>query len=140
MPGDAGLSTERLRLDKWLWAARMFKTRALAAEAADQGRVAVNGTAAKPSREVRVGDRIDLRRGDGTMRLTVRALSRVRGPASQAQQLYAEDPASLAARLAQAEQARIAREPARAIPHGRPTKRDRRQLVAWDRWSAVAED
>ena len=140
MPLENQVDAARMRLDKWLWAARMFKTRALAAEAAEQGRVVVNGTPAKPSREVRVGDCVELRRQDGTLRLTVNALSKVRGPASQAQGLYTEDPASQARRLEQAEQARLAREPAHAMARGRPTKRDRRQLAAWDRWSAVAED
>lgn len=132
---------ERLRLDKWLWAARLFKTRTLAAEEIDKGRVEVNDQPAKPSRELRVGDRVSLRvAGSPTRVLQVLALSAVRGPASVAQTLYHETPASLAAREAWATQRRLAAEPAQAIEHGRPTKRDRRQLADWTRWSARSDE
>ncbi|WP_322470544.1 RNA-binding S4 domain-containing protein [Hydrogenophaga sp. SNF1] len=132
---------ERVRLDKWLWAARFFKTRALSAEAIDKGRVSVNGQAAKASREPRVGDTIEFRQGNEARVVTVKGLSAVRGPAPVAQQLYEETPASVARRLAAAEQRRLAPEPALSQPMGRPTKRDRRTLKDWgDRWSASLDD
>ena len=135
------MSTElRVRLDKWLWAARFFKTRALAAEEIGRGRVSVNGQVAKASRELRVGDRIVLRQGALERTVDLLALSSVRGPAPVAQALYAETPASLAARLAAAEARRLGAEPATTIEQGRPTKRDRRRLADWQRWSASADD
>lgn len=132
--------TERLRLDKWLWAARFFKTRGLAADEIDKGRLQVNGQVAKASRELRAGDVVGIRQGPVERTVVVRALSTVRGPAPQAQQLYEETPQSIAARLAAAEQRKTAAEPANAIEHGRPTKRDRRQLADWQRWSASADE
>ncbi|NIM40780.1 MAG: RNA-binding S4 domain-containing protein [Hydrogenophaga sp.] len=132
---------ERVRLDKWLWAARFFKTRALSAEAIDKGRVNVNGQAAKASREPRVGDTIEFRQGKDLRAVIVRGLSSVRGPAPVAQQLYEETPESVARRLASAEQRRLAPEPALSQTQGRPTKRDRRTLKDWgDRWSASLDD
>lgn len=139
-PAAAEPAAARVRLDKWLWAARMFKTRALAAEAAERGRIEVNGQAAKPSRELKCGDRVRLRRGPDERTVDVVALSVVRGPAPVAQSLYAETPESLAARLAAAEARRMVAEPAHSIEHGRPTKRDRRHLAHWQRWSASADD
>jgi ribosome-associated heat shock protein Hsp15 len=132
--------TERLRLDKWLWAARFFKTRGLATDEIDKGRLQVNGQVAKASRELRAGDLVGIRQGPVERTVVVRALSTVRGPAPQAQQLYEETPQSIAARLAAAEQRKTAAEPAKAIEHGRPTKRDRRQLADWQRWSASADE
>ena len=130
------LSEPRVRLDKWLWAARFFKTRSLAVEALLAGRVEVNGTAAKPARDVHVGDTLRVRRPPSECTVVVRALSQVRGPAAVAQALYEETPESLAAR----ERARQARadgvEPALARREGRPTGRDRRQIAQWQRWSA----
>jgi ribosome-associated heat shock protein Hsp15 len=134
------VSDEDVRLDKWLWAARLFKTRSLAAEAIERGRVTVNGQAAKPARALRPGDRLQLRQGPLQRELVVRGLSQVRGPAPQAQQLYEETPESLAARQRAAEQRRLGAEPALAIEQGRPTKRDRRRLADWQRWSASADD
>jgi ribosome-associated heat shock protein Hsp15 len=132
---------ERVRLDKWLWAARFYKTRALSAEAIDKGHVSLNGQSAKASREPRVGDTIALRQGNDTRTVVVRGLSAVRGAAPVAQQLYEETPASIAQRLAAAEQRRLAPEPALSQPMGRPTKRDRRSLSDWgDRWSASADE
>jgi ribosome-associated heat shock protein Hsp15 len=132
---------ERVRLDKWLWAARFFKTRALSAEAIDKGRVSVNGQAAKASREPRLGDTIEFRQGNDLRAVIVRALSAVRGPAPVAQRLYEETPESVARRLASAEQRRLAPEPALSQTQGRPTKRDRRTLKDWgDRWSASLDD
>jgi ribosome-associated heat shock protein Hsp15 len=131
---------DRLRLDKWLWAARFFKTRALAVEAINRGRVHVNGQDAKPARELKAGDRIELRQGFVQRTVEVLALSAARGPATAAQALYAETPDSVAAREKAAEQRRLAAEPAHSIEQGRPTKRDRRQLADWNRWSASLED
>jgi len=130
----------RVRLDKWLWAARLFKTRALAADEIAHGRVSVNGQAAKPSREVRPGDRIEVRQGSLTRTIDVRGLSAQRGPAAVAQLLYEETADSLEARRRAAEARRQGTEPALAIEQGRPTKRDRRQLGQWQRWSASLDD
>jgi ribosome-associated heat shock protein Hsp15 len=130
----------RVRLDKWLWAARFYKTRALAADEIGRGRVAVNGQAAKSSRELRVGDTLELRQGPVHRTVRVRGLSTARGPAPVAQALYEETPESIATRLRAAEQRRLGTEPASAIEQGRPTKRDRRQLADWQRWSASADD
>ena len=129
---------DSLRIDKWLWAARFYKTRSLAAEEIGKNRVQVNGQDAKASREVRVGDRVRLRQGPVEREVLVRGISAARGPAPVAQQLYEETPESLQARQAAAEQRRLAMEPAQALEQGRPTKRDRRQMdKAWDeRWSA----
>ncbi len=134
------MSEDRVRLDKWLWAARFYKTRSLAADEIGRGRISVNATPAKASRELHPGDRITLRQGPVLRVVEVLALSTVRGPASVAQALYVETADSIAARLAAAEQRRVAAEPAQAIEQGRPTKRNRRQLVDWQRWSASAED
>jgi ribosome-associated heat shock protein Hsp15 len=132
-----------MRLDKWLWAARFYKTRALAVEAIDKGRVQVNGQAAKRSRTLRVGDMVALRlgeRGEIASEVQVLGLSEHRGPAPVAQQLYAETPASVAAREAAARARMYQAEPAHAIEQGRPTKRDRRELVAWRRWSVSSDE
>lgn len=129
---------ETLRIDKWLWAARFYKTRSLAADEIGKGRVQVNGQTAKASREVRPGDRVRLRQGPVERELQVLAISAQRGPASVAQQLYAETPESVQTREAEARRRRLAAEPALSIGEGRPTKRDRRQIdKAWNqRWSA----
>lgn len=133
--------TERLRLDKWLWAARFYKTRSLAAEDIDKGRVQVNGQVAKASRELRAGDAVEIRQSGAPARtLHVLALSTLRGPASQAQQLYQETAESIACRQQHAEQRRQGIEPADSLSQGRPTKRDRRQLADWNRWSASVDD
>lgn len=138
---DREAPTERVRLDKWLWAARFFKTRALSAEAIDKGRVSLNGQVAKASREPRVGDTLEFRQGNEWRTVVVRGLSAVRGPAPVAQQLYEETAESLARRTAAAEQRRLAPEPALAQTQGRPTKRDRCTLSDWgDRWSASLDD
>jgi ribosome-associated heat shock protein Hsp15 len=129
---------DKLRIDKWLWAARFYKTRSLATDEINKGRIAVNDQVVKPAREVRVGDSVAMRREGLVRTVLVQALSEVRGPAPQAQMLYAETPDSLQAREAHAQQRRFAREPAQSIEHGRPTKRDRRSIdKGWDsRWSA----
>lgn len=151
-PAPAPPSGDKVRLDKWLWAARFFKTRSLAADDIDKGRVRVNGQVAKASREPRVGDEIEFKAGYTSRTVVVKALSAVRGPAPQAALLYEETAASMLARAQAAEQRRLAPEPAHAIAQGRPTKRDRRQLQDlrddepsaphdWnDRWSASLED
>ncbi|MBW8329451.1 MAG: RNA-binding S4 domain-containing protein [Thiobacillus sp.] len=118
---------DRMRLDKWLWAARFFKTRGLATEAIEHGRVKLNGARVKPAREVKPGDRLEVQLGDIGWILTVRALSMQRGPAPVAQALYEEDPASQARRQQQMSERKLAGNPAAAIK-GRPTKRDRRQI------------
>ena len=134
-------TNERVRLDKWLWAARFHKTRALAADEVQRGRVLVNGQPAKPAREVRPGDRIELRQGPVAREVDVLGVSAVRGPAPVAQLLYRETPDSVAARERAAEARRLAGgEPALAIEHGRPTKRDRRDLADWQRWSVSLDD
>jgi ribosome-associated heat shock protein Hsp15 len=125
-----------LRLDKWLWAARFYKTRSLATDEIGKGRVSVNTQSAKPSREVRIGDHIELRQGPLVRYVVVAGLSEARGPAPVAQALYAETQASIAAREKAALERRESPEPALAIDQGRPTKRDRRQLSDWNRWSA----
>jgi ribosome-associated heat shock protein Hsp15 len=140
---------DKLRIDKWLWAARFYKTRSLAAEEIGKGRVHVNEQEAKPAREVKVGDSVALRQGPVTRTLIVRGISGQRGPAPVAQQLYEETLESMALREAAAEQRRLNNDPAAAHDHGRPTKRDRRDIDkandkargnAWNsRWSASAD-
>ena len=130
---------DEVRLDKWLWAARFYKTRSLAVEEIAKGRVQVNGQPVKPARSLRVADTVEMRR-DGIVRtVVVRGLSGVRGPAPVAQQLYEETPDSIAEREKRLEQRRFSAEPSQTIEQGRPTKRDRRKLADWNRWSATAE-
>lgn len=119
--------TEKLRIDKWLWASRFFKTRSLAAQAVEGGKVKLNGQRVKPAKELHVGDALDIHIGDYVWQVTVRALSARRGPAEVARRLYEETEESQARRLAQAATRRVENEPAADI-HGRPTKRDRRML------------
>jgi ribosome-associated heat shock protein Hsp15 len=119
--------SDKMRLDKWLWAARFFKTRSLATQAIEHGRVKLNGERVKPAHDVRPGDRLDIRLGEVDWALTVRGLSMQRGPAPVAQRLYEEDPASHARRQQQASERKLAVSPAAEIK-GRPTKRDRRQI------------
>jgi ribosome-associated heat shock protein Hsp15 len=139
------MQMDKLRIDKWLWSARFYKTRTLAAEEIGKGRVEVNGQQVKPAREVKVGDQVSVRREAVTRTVIVKGLSGVRGPAPVAQQLYEETPESTAAREAAAQQRRYSPEPALSIEHGRPTKRGRRELDqaqgGWgDRWSASVDD
>lgn len=137
---------ETMRLDKWLWCARFYKTRSLAVHEIDKGRVLVNGASAKPSRELRPGDTLALRQGVVARTVVVRALSGMRGSAPVAQLLYEETAESLLARTQAAETRRLAPEPADALRQGRPTKRDRRTLddarkQGWgDRWSASLDN
>ncbi len=128
-----------MRLDKWLWAARFYKTRSLASEEIGKGRVQVNGAVAKASREVKPGDELILRHQSLPRTVRVLGLSAQRGPAVQAQMLYEETAESLALAQQFREQRRLAPEPALGITEGRPTKRQRRDLdrVDWDaRWRA----
>ena len=117
-----------VRMDKWLWAARFFKTRALASRACDLGRISSNGIPAKPSREVRVGDQLQVKNDSGDFQVEVLLLSEMRGPAAVAQTLYRETDESRALRLKMAEERK-------AMPHfedsreGKPSKRDRRDLA-----------
>jgi ribosome-associated heat shock protein Hsp15 len=135
---------EKLRIDKWLWAARFYKTRTLASEEIGKGRVDVNAAQAKPAREVKVGDTVTLRQHAVTRTVVVMGLSASRGPAPVAQQLYEETPDSVKARQQASEQRKYAPEPALSIEHGRPTKRGRRELEdaqRWgDRWSASIDE
>lgn len=135
--------TEKLRIDKWLWAARFYKTRSLATDEINKGRVRVNDLEVKPAKDVKIGDTVALRQGPVTRVLVIRAISDKRGGAPQAQLLYEETEASLNLRVQLTEQRRL--EPASSLEHGRPTKRDRRSIdkvntTSWgSRWSASAD-
>lgn len=118
---------ETIRFDKWLWAARFFKTRSLASEAVERGQVRIDDQRIKPARIARVGDRVVIQRGEERIEFVVRALSGVRGPAPVAQQLYNETPESRARREQASVQRRLSRDPA-AMIKGRPSKRDARAL------------
>jgi ribosome-associated heat shock protein Hsp15 len=119
--------TGSVRLDKWLWAARFYKTRSLATAAISAGDVRVARERVKPARDVKAGDELQVRRGDDVMDIVVRELSSARGPAPVAQRLYEETEASRQRRARAAERRALAREPALDIK-GRPTKRDAREL------------
>ncbi|MBC9904403.1 RNA-binding S4 domain-containing protein [Achromobacter xylosoxidans] len=119
---------DKIRLDKWLWAARFYKTRSLAVQEIGKGRVLVNDQPAKPAREVAPGDLVTVRKEDPALHVRVMAISGVRGPAPVARQLYEETPESAAARERAAEMRRLAPEPTLGIEAGRPTKRDRRLI------------
>lgn len=137
------LHVDKLRVDKWLWAARFYKTRSLATEEIDKGRVRINDLEAKPAREVKPGDTVTLRQGPVTRTLVVRGISDKRGGAPEAQLLYEETEASMTLRAQLTEQRRL--EPASTQEHGRPTKRDRRNIdkannTSWgNRWSASTD-
>jgi len=117
-----------IRIDKWLWAARFFKTRALASRSCDLGRVQSNGIEAKPSREVRVGDRLHIVNEGGIFEVNVKGLSAMRGPAAVAQALYEETTESREARQRLAIQKK-ALDLISPLPEGRPSKRDRRRII-----------
>jgi ribosome-associated heat shock protein Hsp15 len=139
---------ETMRLDKWLWCARFYKTRSMAADEIAKGRVTVNNQPAKPARDLRCGDTVALRQGVVPRTVLVKGLSGARGPATLAQQLYEETPDSIAAREKAAELRRLAPEPAASLHEGRPTKRDRREIdkvsqrgAGWGRrWSASVDE
>lgn len=133
---------DKTRIDKWLWAARFFKTRSLATEAVNRGHVQIDQQAIKPARDVRLGDELTIWLARVPRTVVVMGISEHRGPAPVAQQLYAETPESVEKRTKAAEQRRLSPEPALAMEHGRPTKRDRRDLdKTWgERWSASLDD
>jgi len=117
-----------IRIDKWLWAARFFKTRALASKACDLGRIRSNGVEAKPAREVRIGDLLQVRNEGGQFEIEVVQLSEIRGPAAVAQKLYRETDASKEARIKVAEERKAMLQYA-PVPERRPSKRDRRRII-----------
>jgi ribosome-associated heat shock protein Hsp15 len=117
-----------MRIDKWLWAARFFKTRALASKACDLGRIRTRDIEAKPARDVHVGDMLHIRNEGGEFEVEVLALSEMRGPATVAQSLYRETDASKEARQKAAEERRAMKQFA-PIPERRPGKRDRRRII-----------
>lgn len=117
----------RIRIDKWLWAARFFKTRSLASDAVEGGKVQINGERVKPAKAVKVDDRVDIRIGAFSWQVTVLALSDRRGPAPEAQRLYVESEASRAGREETAARIRASR-PTNPLQKGRPTKKARREL------------
>lgn len=119
---------DRIRLDKWLWAARFYKTRSLAAQEIGKGRVQVNGQPAKPAREVSANDLVSIRKEDPPIEVRVCSVSGARGPAPVARLLYEETPESIQARERAAELRRLAPEPGQDLSAGRPTKRDRRLI------------
>ena len=121
------MSDENVRIDKWLWAARFFKTRTLASAAVDGGKVRLNGERAKPARNIKAGDVLDIDNGSTEWEVVVQAVSDKRGPAAVAQSLYGETEASIERRKLDTERRKYFREPS-AFIKGRPTKRDRRKL------------
>jgi ribosome-associated heat shock protein Hsp15 len=127
---------DTVRLDKWLWVARFYKTRSLAAHAVALGRVAVNDEPAKAARDVHAGARIAIQQMGYRQEVVVTAISSQRGSATVARALYIETDESVAARERARQQRRLALEPATTLAQGRPTKRDRRALADWQRWSA----
>ena len=126
-------SESSARLDKWLWAARFFKTRSQASDAVEGGKIEVNGEKPKRSRTVKPGDRIRIRLGPYEHRITVRAVAQKRGSAAIAAELFFEDPESLAARERLAEQHRLAAQLHGGEIRGRPSKKDRRDIERWKR-------
>jgi ribosome-associated heat shock protein Hsp15 len=119
-----------VRIDKWLWAARFFRTRAAAQQAVEGGKVKLNGERTKPAKELRVGDRLLIHAGVCEWEIAVERLSALRGSAAVARGLYAESETSREKRAAQAALRKFAADPGRER-HGRPTKRERRQLERW---------
>lgn len=119
---------DRVRMDAWLWAARFFKTRSLAKNACELGRILSHGQTAKPAREVHIGDRLRVTNDGGDFEIDVLGLSEIRGPASEAQKLYRETEASKEMRAKVAAERRAARE-FEILPPGRPSKRDRRRII-----------
>jgi ribosome-associated heat shock protein Hsp15 len=119
---------EKIRIDKWLWAARFFKTRSLATDEVNRGRVQIDQRDVKPSKEVQAGDTLTLWQGSVKRTVVVKGVSGQRGSAPMAQVLYEETVQSLEHRALAAERNRLSPEPAKSITHGRPTKRDRRDL------------
>lgn len=118
---------ERVRVDKWLWAARLFKTRSQAADAVSVGRVRINGQRSKPAREAHIGDLVEVSLADGRLEIVIRDLATQRGSAAVARQLFTETEESVERRERAVAQRRLAAEPAGSLK-GRPTKRDGRAL------------
>ncbi|MBS0354965.1 MAG: RNA-binding S4 domain-containing protein [Proteobacteria bacterium] len=118
---------DRVRLDKWLWAARFYKHRTLATEAVDGGKIQLNGLRVKPAKEVKIGDTVDIQLAETHFKVVVKGIADKRGSAPVAQGLYEETADSVAARENQKEQRQLAATPGADL-HGRPTKRDRRQM------------
>lgn len=118
---------DRVRLDKWLWAARFYKHRTLATEAVDGGKIQLNGIRVKPAKEVKIGDTVDIQLAETHFKVVVKGIADKRGSAPVAQGLYEETADSIAARQNQKEQRQLAATPGADL-HGRPTKRDRRQM------------
>lgn len=139
-------SLQRQRVDKWLWAARFFRTRALAVQAIERGRVRVAGQRIKPACEIAAGDLLKVQQGEALREVRVQQLGAQRGPAAVAQCMYQETEESVAARARELAARYLAPEPALALAHGRPTKRDRRALDAsrrgdgGARWPAAPEE
>jgi ribosome-associated heat shock protein Hsp15 len=119
---------QRLRIDKWLWAARFYKTRSLAAEAVDGGKVQVNGERVKPAKVLKAGDTLAIRNGHFAWQITVLALSERRGPATEASKLYSESDQSRREREEKSALLKIERQ-SNPFPGGRPTKKQRRQII-----------
>ena len=130
------IATNSVRLDKWLWVARFYKTRSLATDAVESGKIKLNGERPKPAKAVKIGDSLDVRSGPYTFAITVLGLSDKRGPAPVAQKLYAESAESLAARELLSQQLRADATTA-PLFRGRPTKKARRQIV---RFVAQSDD
>jgi ribosome-associated heat shock protein Hsp15 len=126
------MTGSNVRVDKWLWAARFFKTRALAARACELGRIKSNREPVKPAREVKVGDHLEITNDSGEFQIDVLAVSDIRGPAKVAQTLYRETEASRESRLRLAEE-RKALMSFTPAPQGRPSKRDRRKIIQFRR-------
>ena len=122
------MESEKVRIDKWLWSARFFKTRSIAVQNINKDRVQINDQNVKPAREVKIGDTILIKMPREYKTVVVKGLSQVRGPAPVAQQLYEETPESITERERRAELRRLAPEPAHQIRSGRPTKRQRREI------------
>ncbi len=133
---------DTVRIDKWLWAARFYKTRSLASDEIHKGRVQINGVDVKPARDLKVGDTVLIRHGIVARTVVVVALSDKRGPAPVAQALYDETSESLQLREQAQQQRRMGTEPALSLQHGRPGKHDRKAIEnAWNsRWSAGIDD
>jgi ribosome-associated heat shock protein Hsp15 len=127
--------TEKIRIDKWLWAARLFKTRGLAVEAVNGGKVHLNGQRAKPSHRIRIGDNLTIRRGQFEYEITIEGLSKQRRSASEASLLYQENEESKLKRQALAAKLREERKHLGSTSQGRPSKRERRQIVHFTRKS-----
>jgi ribosome-associated heat shock protein Hsp15 len=125
--------SDEVRLDKWLWAARFFKTRGLAREAVTGGKVHLNGQRTKPSRSVKIGDSVDISRGHYRYQVTVDALGERRGPAREAAKMYTESEESVASRTAMAEELALRRRAAPIPPAARPDKRSRRRIIRFTR-------